>query len=125
MVRKFIGTGRQGAEIAFSFVPLRSRIDVSTPDRATYDVFTTVQGTIRGRLQPDGRIAVTLDTSRSDGVGPQTAGPSGGSGNSGRKLLDVAADETIEIELPAPGGRSTTGARGAASADPLEALKAE
>jgi len=113
VVRKFVGTGRQGAEVAFAFVPVRSRVDVSTPDGAAYDVFTTVEGTIRGRLQPDGRIALTVDTSRRDGLGLQTAGPAGGSGNTGRKVLEIAADETIEIELPAPGGRSSAGARGA------------
>ena len=116
VVRKFVGMGRQGASVDFSFVPVRSTIDVTTPDRVTYDVFTTVQGTVHGRLQPNGRIALTVDTSRRDGLGPQTTGPSGSSGNSGRKLLDVAPDETIEIELPAPGGRSSTGARGAAAA---------
>jgi hypothetical protein len=117
VVRRFTGMGRQGDGVDFSFVPVRSAIDVSTPDRAAYDVFTTVLGTIRGRMQSNGRIALTVDTSRRDGLGPQTAGPSGGViGNGGRKLLDVAPGETIEIELPAPGGRSMIGARGAAAA---------
>jgi len=116
VVRRFAGMGRQGDGVDFSFVPVRSAVEVSTPDRVAYDVFTTVQGTIRGRMQPNGRIALTVDTSRRDGVGPQAAGPSGFAGNGGRKLLDVAPGETIEIELPAPGGRSTIGARGAVAA---------
>jgi len=112
VIRKFTAMGPQGADVKFGFVPLAFTVPQVAPGQGAYDVFTTVQGTIRGRLQANGRVALSVDTSRRDGVGPQAAGPSGGGGNTGRKVLEIAADETIEIELPAPGGRSSTGARG-------------
>src|SRR4029077_8387143 len=70
-----------------------------------------------------GRISLAVQTSRRDGLGARGAGASGSSGNFGRKLLEVAPDEAGEIELPAPGGRSSAAARGA-SAVPRSAAPA-
>jgi len=111
VTRKFTGMGLQGADVGFVFEPLHFAVRQVVPDQATYDVFTTVQGTIKGRLLPNGRVAVTVDTRRRDGVGPRGSTYSGGSGNAGRKFLDAASGEAIEIELPAPGGSSRVGAR--------------
>jgi len=66
-----------------------------------------VQGTLRGRLGDDGRIALTVDTTRRDGLGPRGEGAVGTSGNSGVKRLEVAQSEAVEIELPATGGGSS------------------
>jgi hypothetical protein len=109
LTRRFTAMGRQGADVSFVFAPLQFALGQPVSGQTAYDVFTTVQGTIKGRVQPNGRIALTVDTGRRDGLGPRGGGPTGGSGNAGRKLLDAAADEAIEIELPAPGGRSSLG----------------
>jgi hypothetical protein len=118
-VRHFTGMGTQGAEIAFAFVPLRFQLQPGVSSQATYDVITSVKGTLRGRLQEDGRIALTVDTSRRDGLGPRGEGAAGDAGNSGVKRLEVAESEAVEIELPATGGGSSipvdTGAGGQSS----------
>jgi len=106
VTRKFTAMGLQGADVGFVFAPLRFAVRQAGPDQGAYDVLTTVRGTIKGRLLPNGRVAVTVDTSRRDGVGLRGSASAGGSGNAGRKLLDAAPDEAIEIELPAPGGSS-------------------
>ena len=110
-VRHFIGMGTQGEEIAFAFVPLRFAVPSPVASQATYDVITSVKGTLRGRLQVDGRIALTVDTSRRDGVGPRGEVAAGDAGNSGVKRLEVAESEAVEIELPATGGGSSADGR--------------
>jgi hypothetical protein len=134
IVRRFSAMGAQGSDVDFAFVPLRFAVALPAPDRRAYDVVTTVRGTLKGRLMPNGRIALTVDTTRRVGVGARGAAVSGSSGNTGRKTLDVAPDEPIEIELPAPGGRSTAftgdgaGAAGRAATPrpaPTEAVSVE
>jgi len=117
VTKRFTAMGAQGADVAFAFTPLQFQVSQDAPDNAAYDVFTTVQGTIKGRLLPNGRLSVSVDTSRRDGLGPRSGGAGAGwSGNTGRKLLDIAPDEAIEIELPAPRGTSRTSAlKGAAA----------
>jgi hypothetical protein len=118
VVHRFVAMGQQGDDVNFSFVPLRFAVQQSKPEQAAYDVVTSVQGTVRGRIQANGRIALTLDTSRRDGLGARGATSGGSSGNKGEKLLEVAPGEAIEIELPAPGGRSSTSAGKGAAAIP-------
>ena len=115
-VRHFTGMGSQGGEIAFAFVPLRFQVQARVPGQATYDVITSVQGTLRGRLEGDGRIALTVDTTRRDGLGPRGEGAVGDAGNSGVKRLEVAQSEAVEIELPATGGSSSIPVDAAAGA---------
>jgi len=107
VTRRFTAMGRQGSDVEFVFSPLRFAVPQLAPEQPAYDVVTSVQGTVRGRLLPNGRIALSVDTTRRDGMGPRDGGPVGGSGNNGRKLLDVGAGEAIEIELPTPGGSSS------------------
>ena len=117
--RRFSAMAPPGADVAFAFAPLRFAIP-GAADGAASDLLTTVQGTIKGRLLPNQRIAVTVDTSRRDGFDAQGRGGGGWIGNQGRKALDLAADEAVEIELPAPGGFSSRliGTGGAATAVP-------
>ena len=118
VIRKFTAMGAQGAEVKFGFQPLAFTLPQIAPGQPAYDVFMTVQGGVKGRLQPNGRIALIVDTTRRDGLGPRSVGASGSSGNAGRKVLDVGPDEAIEIELPLPGGRSSASATGGAVATP-------
>jgi hypothetical protein len=106
-VRHFAGMGVQGADVAFAFVPLRLAVPQLVSNQAAYDVNITVLGTLRGRLQADGRIALSVDTTRRDGLGRRGEGPDGWSGNSGVKRLELAPAEAVEIELPPIGGRSS------------------
>jgi hypothetical protein len=106
-VRHFAGMGVQGAEVTFAFVPLRFAVVQRIPNQAAYDVITSVTGTVRGRLQEDGRIELSVDTTRRDGMGPRGEGPTGEHGGSGVKRLEVTPSEAVEIELPAAGDRSS------------------
>jgi hypothetical protein len=106
-VRHFVGMGRQGAQVEFAFVPLRFPVPQLVPNQLSYDVITTVLGTLRGRLQADGRIVLSVDTTRRDGLGPRGEGPVAGGGSSGVKRLEVAPAEAVEIELPIARGRSS------------------
>jgi hypothetical protein len=123
VIRKFTAMGAQGSDVRFGFVPLVFSVPQLAPGQGAYDVLTTVQGVVKGRLQPNGRIALIVDTTRRDGLDPRGAGGTGGSsGNSGRKTLDIGPDETIEIELPLPGGRSSVPSAGSAMATPRGAV---
>jgi hypothetical protein len=102
--RRFAGMGVEGSDVHFAFAPILSPVAAAQP---AFAVFTSVQGTIKGRTLPSGRITVIVDTLRRDGVAKGGAGPSGTTGGSGRKVLEVAPGEAIEIELPAPGGHSS------------------
>ena len=105
LVRRFVAMGSHGTDVAFTFVPLRFLVPQLAPDQPQYDVIVSVLGTIKGRLQTDGRIALTLDTTRRDGLGPRGDAPLANGGNGGRKFLEVAPGEAVEIELPAGSGR--------------------
>ncbi len=106
-VRHFVGMGTQGADVAFAFVPLRFALPQRLSDQVPYDVITTVLGTLRGRLQADGRIVLSVATTRRDGMGRRGEEADGDSGNSGVKWLELAQAEAVEIEIPAAGGRSS------------------
>ena len=106
-IRHFVGMGVQGADVAFAFVPLRLAVPQLVSNQTAYDVNVTVLGTLRGRLQADGHIALSVDTTRRDGLGLRGEEPDGWSGNSGVKWLELAPSEAVEIELPSIGGRSS------------------
>ena len=110
ITRRFTAMGLQGGDVDFAFVPMRFSVSA---EQASYDVLTSVQGIIKGRLLANGRIALVVDTSRRDGLAAKGAAAGGSTGNAGRKLLDVAVDEAVEIELPAPGGWGSIAAPGA------------
>jgi hypothetical protein len=106
-VRHFVGMGAQGAEVAFAFVPLRFGVPQVVSNQQPYDLITSVLGKLRGRVTPDGRITLAVDTTRNDGMGPPGEPASGYGGGSGSKYLEMAEGEAIEIELPAASGRSS------------------
>jgi hypothetical protein len=106
ITRRFTAAGVEGSDVHFGFAPIPSPIPQLTPEQPALAVFTSVQGTVSGRTLPNGRMSVIIETARRDGVA-RSAGASGTTGGSGRKVLEVAPGEAIEIELPAPGGRSS------------------
>jgi hypothetical protein len=106
-VRHFVGMGLQGAEVAFAFVPLRFPVPQLVSNQLPYDLIMSVLGKLRGRVTPEGRIALTIDTTRSDGMGPRGEPATGNGSGSGSKFLEMAEGEAVEIELPAGSGRSS------------------
>src|SRR5262249_24057708 len=95
MTRRFTAMGVAGSDAHFGFAALPSPVPQLAPEQPAFAVFTSVQGTVKGRMLPNGRIAVIIDTARRDGVA-RSAGASGTTGASGRKVLEVAAGEAIE-----------------------------
>jgi hypothetical protein len=70
-----------------------------------FDVLMTVKGSIRGRLEPDGKVRVQLESLAARHLGVRGAPPAArGPGGQGRKSLEVTPGEAIEIKIPAPNG---------------------
>jgi hypothetical protein len=105
--RRFTAMGVEGSDVHFGFAPVSTPVSQLGAEQPAVAVFTSVQGTIKGRTLSDGRITVIVDAARRDGVATGGAGPSGTVGASGRKVLEVSPGEAIEIELPPPGGKSS------------------
>ncbi len=107
--RHVILTGLQGMDLPFAFPPLRLALPQIVADQFEFDVLSRVSGRIRGRAGSDGRVRLELETTRADATvrrgepGSTTFWP----GGQGRKMLDVAPAEAVEIELPARAGSST------------------
>jgi hypothetical protein len=82
----------QGKGVDYTFTPLRyTRAGV--PD-SSGDVDIQVNGSVKGRVRPDGRIDVSVDAGRMvmfQGIG---------SGEQGNKQATLANGETVEFELP-------------------------
>ena len=106
-VRHFIGMGVQGADVAFAFVPLRFQVAQRVPNQVALRCHYHRAWHASRSPQDDGRVALTVDTSRRDGLGPRGEGASGQQGGSGIKQLEVGLSEVVEIELPAAGGSSS------------------
>lgn len=106
-VRHFVGMGTQGAEVAFAFVPLRFPVPQLVSNQLPYDLIMSVLGKLRGRVSADGRIALAVDTTRNDGMGPRGEPATGYGGGSGSKFVEIAEGEAIEIELPVGSGSSS------------------
>lgn len=102
--KHFLLMGKQGKAAEFDFVPLRFDVPVVAPNQYDLDLVTRILGTIKGRLQDDGKIKVDLETRRVDRLErPDEARvqvPRAG----GRKVLQLRPGETVEIELPPPTG---------------------
>lgn len=98
-------TGLQGKAIDFMFRPVRWPLQTLAPSSpADLSIDEEIYGTIRGRLQIDGTIDVSLTTTRL----LSHTNPSGSSGfvghEGGRKNFSVHAGEPVALEIPRPGG---------------------
>jgi len=98
-------TGLQGKAVDFMFKPVRWPLQTLAPSSpADLSIDEEIFGTIRGRLQIDGAIDVSLTTTRR----MSHAYPNGSSGSvgneGGRKNFSVRAGEPVALEIPRPGG---------------------
>lgn len=109
--RHVVLTALHGARIDFVFPMLAAVVPRLQAGQYDFRVATRVAGTLRGRLTRDGRVVVALETSRADSLEkPETGDTRPGRGGSGRKVLNAALGEAIEIELPSGDGYSRSAA---------------
>jgi hypothetical protein len=99
LTRRLQLIGKQGESIAFDYGMFRSKLPVAPrPDNGSDLMETTVAGSIRSRIQPDGSIEVLLAAHRearpSDRIWATYA--------SGSKRVRALAGETLRLELPPP-----------------------
>jgi hypothetical protein len=105
--RQFVLTGKQGAAVPFAFAPLVGEVPALQANQYDFSVRTDVSGELRGRVGANGRISLELTTRRQDRLYQPAQDPSSNPGlGAGRKVLDVAEGEAVEIELPARSGYS-------------------
>jgi hypothetical protein len=98
-------TGFQGKAVDFMFRPVRWPLQTLAPSSpADLSIDEEIYGTIRGRLQIDGAIDISLTTTRSlSHTYPN--GSWGSTGNEGgRKNFSVRAGEPVALEIPKPSG---------------------
>jgi hypothetical protein len=104
-----IQTGLHGMPLPFVFSPVRLPVPANVSPQTAFDAVVRINGQVRGRVRRDGAIVVELTTGRraalEQGGAARVAMPEAGQG---RKLLQLAQGETLEIELPALTGGATT-----------------
>ena len=114
-----VQTGLHGMQLPFVFSPVRLPVPSNASPQTAFDAAVRINGQVRGRVRRDGAIVVELTTGRRAALEQRGASrvtlPEAGEG---RKVLQLAQGETLEIELPALTGGATTvaGADGALSA---------
>jgi hypothetical protein len=119
---RVVQTGLHGMQLPFAFSPVRLPVPSSASLQAVFDAAVRVDGHLRGRIRPDGGIDLELMTGRRAALEQRGAGRVAlPEASEGRKVLQLAQGETIEIELPALTGGATTvvgvdASRGALSA---------
>jgi hypothetical protein len=99
LTRRLQLIGKQGESVAFDYGMFRSKLPVAPrPDGGSGLMETSVTGSIRSRLQPDGSIEVLLWAHRearpSDRIWATSA--------YGSKRVRALAGETLRLELPPP-----------------------
>lgn len=103
-VKHFVASGKQGAAAQFDFEPMRFDVPTLTTDQYDLDVVSRISGTIKGRLRPDGKVALDLETRRLDRLERRGRPTPRSPRATGRKTLELTPGETVEIELPALSG---------------------
>jgi hypothetical protein len=99
LTRRLQLIGKQGERVAFDYGMFRSKLPAAPrSDNGSGLMETTVLGSVRSRIQPDGSIEILLTAKR-------TARPVDGgwaTEASGQKRVRAAAGETLRLELPPP-----------------------
>jgi hypothetical protein len=99
LIRRLQLIGKQGEKVAFDYGILRSKLTVPPPlGKEAYVMETTVTGSVRSRVQPDGSIEILLAANR--GAHPSDGGWFRGA--HGSKKVRAVPGETLRLELPAP-----------------------
>jgi hypothetical protein len=103
--RQYTATVRHGGLAEYAFAPVRFQVPEQPGSERRFDVLMTLKGSIRGRLEPGGKVRVQLESLAARHLGvrgkaPAVRGPAG----RGRKGLEVTPGEAIEIKIPAPNG---------------------
>ena len=99
LTRRLQLIGKQGESVAFDYGMFRSKLPVASRAEKGSDLIeTTVSGSIRSRIQPDGSIELLLAAHRE-------ARPSEGrwaTAAHGQKRVRARPGETLRLELPPP-----------------------
>lgn len=98
--------------------------EVEFADGSTPEVLGDFSATVRGRVRPDGRIAIDLRAHRWLAIVPPGEDRNGGIGDGGRRVLNVPSGEAIELVMPVPSGSSLNWAEGTSDRDAIERLHA-
>jgi hypothetical protein len=99
LTRRLQLIGKQGESIAFDYGMFRSKLPVvPRPDKRSDLMETTVSGSIRSRIQPDGSIEVLLAAHRE--VRPSEG--NWATAAHGQKRVHATPGETLRLELPPP-----------------------
>jgi hypothetical protein len=112
-------TGRQGEKVPFKFMPVMLPLEAQARAEADSPLKMLVDGTITGRMAPDGTIQVALQPNQSFRLMDE---PHGGMG-SGTKIFTMKAGETINLELPDRSGYSIGSIGAGKIANPAAGVK--
>jgi len=110
VTKYFAATARPGERVDFSFPSLRWPVpDARLSDGQAVEVAANVNGSLRGRLRPDGSMDLYLEANRDLGLAPVGATASGGVGDGGRKALRLESGDVLNLVLPEPQGTHVMG----------------
>jgi hypothetical protein len=103
--RQYTATVRHGQLTEYSFVPIKFEVPDQPGSERRFDVSLTMRGSMRGRIEPNGRVRLLIESFAARqlgvrGTAPAVRGPAG----AGRKNFEVTPGEAIEIKIPAPNG---------------------
>jgi hypothetical protein len=108
--RQYTATVRHGGLVDYAFAPLRFQVPDQPGSTRRFDVLLTLKGSVRGRLEADGKIRLLLESLAARHLGVRGAAPAArGSGGQGRKSLEVTPGEAVEIKIPTPNGWAAMG----------------
>jgi hypothetical protein len=100
--------GRQGERLGYRFETIRQHVPgIELDNGSAIETVMDIEGAIRGRIQPDGTIGITLDTERRFGLaaaGKDSRGWSSDGG--GSKFFVMNPGEAVSTLLPEPVGQS-------------------
>jgi hypothetical protein len=108
ITRRAHATARQGERSELDLPSVRWPLPgAQFADGSPAEVLGQFDTSVRGRVRPDGKIAVDLRAGRFLSVVPEGERRRGGIGDGGRRVVRVAPGEAVELVLPETMGAST------------------